>query len=180
MNGNLNHALNNPVNAQQNAQTPPLQVIQTLIHNEQHNVAQLTALLEQEQHCLEQREGKKLEALLSQKKQLLTMLAQNGISRQTILKQNNRKDSPDNWRNLLEQLDHQHGLNLRPAWASVETALRECKKKNDTNGMIIKRSQVSLGHVLDIMRGKIGQPKLYNQRGYAGSGNSASRSIGTA
>lgn len=157
-----------------------LQAIASLISNEQHNVQQLTALLKQEGTLLEARDGETLQSIIAQKQQLITLLAQNGISRQQILQQNQRELSPESWRNLLQQLDLQFHHGFSDQWKAVEDQLRECKKQNEANGKIIKRTQVSVGQLLDIMRGKAGQTKLYNQKGYAGDGGGYGRVIASA
>lgn len=161
------------------AQTPlsPVQV-QELLDNETHNLQQLQEILLSERDALTHRDSERLQQQLSHKTLVLEALSNNAQTRQHLLQQAGYKNDPANWRSALAQLDRQHSQQFAIIWQQIETKLRQCQLENDINAKIVARTQYSVGQILDALRGRLGQPKLYNQKGYAGA-SGANQSLRT-
>lgn len=155
-------------------------IVKSLIDNEQHNLSELITLLEREQQLLAERDGQALQQMMGSKAQLLNALQQNQQAREQMLQQAGMKPTPNHWRRLLLTLDKQHKGSLARQWHRLEKELARCKAQNETNGKIIHRTQFTVSHLLDVLRGKFGQPKLYNQQGTTGANSGISRTITSA
>lgn len=163
-----------------NASPENKQSVQSLINNEQVQLSQLKQSLLREQSALAARDSEALKQCIELKQISLQGLAQNTLARRQLLQQSGLKDSSAQWYLLLDQLDQQNRSQLREHWRTLENALRECQSINESNAKIIARSQFSVGHVLDLLRGKFEQPKLYTQYGKTGASIGQGRTITTA
>lgn len=144
-------------------------LVQELLDNETHNLTQLKQILLNERDALTHRDSERLQQQLGHKTMVLEALSNNSLTRQNLLQQIGYKNDPANWRAALQLLDTQNHSQFGLIWQQVEDNLRQCQFENDINAKIVARTQYSVGHILDALRGRLGQPKLYNQKGYAGS-----------
>lgn len=143
--------------------------IESLLSNESHNLKQLEQVLLAEREAISNRDSERLQQHLTEKALLLEALTHNSESRQHTLEQAGYKHSPDNWRNALKQLDHTHQTQFFDHWQKIETGLRQCQQENEINAKMAARTQHTINQILDALRGQLGQPKLYDQKGYAGN-----------
>ncbi len=134
-------------------------LIKDLIDSDIHNANELLNLLNREKSALEARETGQLKNLLPEKKQVLATLEKNAQTRRDILKQLGKKDSNENWRSLVKHLE------LTPIWEKLELSLKRCQDLNQVNERVISRSQQTVGRLLEIFRGQIGQTNVYNEQG---------------
>lgn len=150
-------------------------LIKNLIDSDIHNANELLQLLNKEKSALETRDSDLLKAILPEKKQVLSNLDKNAQTRSSILKQLGKPDSADNWKTLIES------IKLTTSWKDLEQCLKQCQELNQVNERVISRSQQTVGRLLEIFRGQLGQPSVYNEKGNTrGRGLGLSRTITTA
>ncbi len=159
--------------AQQAFQIDPA-MIKSLIDSDIYNAQQLEQLLTQEKNALAKRDSKTIKQVVEAKKPLLQSLEKNALSRNQILRAMSLTESPDDWRKLVAT------MKLEKSWTQLENQLKRCQQLNAVNELVISRSKQSVGHVLNILRGNLGKPNLYNQTGNTNNQNSSGRTITTA
>ncbi len=145
-------------------------LVQQMIAQDTHTSAQLKELLLQERALLEAREHDPLPGLIEQKDQLLDRLSQSARQRQQLLQSLGLNPDNQSWEDLLKS--HKALSPLLDDWHCLQTLFTECQTLNEVNGRMIARSRQTLGKLLNILRGQVGAPQLYNQSGNAtGSGS---------
>lgn len=160
------------------AQTPQQNIdpalIRSLIDNDVCNTAELKAILEQEKQALEKRDSDALQQILGRKQQVLGLLEQNNEARIKVLQAVGLSQNTQGWQQLIAH------CKLEEPWRTLEENLKRCQELNAVNELVVIRSKQSVGHVLNILRGTLGQPNLYNESGVSGAHNSTGRTITTA
>lgn len=126
-------------------------------------IAQLKQLLEQERSLLEQRKQDGLHQIIEQKSIVVDQLNQNAKQRQQILEALDLPANAKGWDLFLQR--NASTMPLINDWRLVVSELAECQKMNDINGKMVARSQQTLNHLLDLLRGKGPAPSLYTAQG---------------
>lgn len=126
-------------------------------------IAQLKQLLTHEREQLEQRKQDELSRIVEQKTVLVDQLNVSAKQRQEILKTLGLPTNAAGWDLFLQR--NTATLPLRDDWKQLVTEFEECQKMNDINGKMIARSQQTLSHLLDLLRGKVAAPSLYTAQG---------------
>lgn len=126
-------------------------------------LAQLKQLLAYEREQLEQRKQDELPRIIEQKSILLDQLNNSAKQRQQILTALGLPTNAQGWDTLL-----QRNLTTQPLlsdWKLLVSEFEDCQKMNDINGKMIARSQQTLSHLLNLLRGKVPSPSLYTAQG---------------
>lgn len=126
-------------------------------------VSQLKELLTQERAQLVERKQDQLAAIVEQKSILVDQLNHNSKQRQQILSTLNLPTNATGWDLFLQR--NTATLPLREDWKLLISEFEDCQKMNDINGKIIARSQQTLHHLLNLLRGKVASPSLYTAQG---------------
>lgn len=126
-------------------------------------IAQLKQLLEQERSLLEQRKQDGLHQIIEQKSIVVDQLNQNAKQRQQILEALDLPANAKGWDLFLQR--NASTMPLINDWRLVVSEFAECQKMNDINGKMVARSQQTLNHLLDLLRGKGPAPSLYTAQG---------------
>jgi flagella synthesis protein FlgN len=139
----------------------------TLLHQmlEQDAVAiqQLKQLLTDEREHLVQRRQDELANIAQQKTALVDQLGHNSKQRQKILNALNLPATANGWDLFLQR--NVTTLPLREKWQRLITEFEECQTLNEINGKMISRSQQTLNHLLNLLRGKVAGASLYTAQG---------------
>lgn len=144
--------------------------VEQMIAQDTNAIQQLKALLVRERSLLEKRQHEELPDIITQKDQLLDTLAQSAKQRQQLLQNLGLKTDVQTWQDLLSA--HAALVNLRAPWQTLTEEFAECQRLNDINGKMIARSKQTLGNLLNILRGQVAAPQLYNQNGATTNGSS--------
>lgn len=164
-----------PFAATTTGSTPPDRAtVMNLIHSDRQNLAQLELLLKQEKQALAQRDHQNLQALLDEKKQLLTVLAKNAQARTQLLNTLALEDNAENWRQLVGTLQ------LETLWQELESQLKRCRELNNINDIIIHRTRQTVGAILNALRGKTASTETYSQKGATVTATGVGRPIVSA
>lgn len=126
-------------------------------------IAQLKQLLIQEREQLVQRKQDQLAQIVEQKTQLVDLLNNNSKQRQHILTTLKLPTNAAGWDLFLQR--NTATLPLRGEWTQLISEFEECQVMNDINGKMIARSQQTLNHLLNLLRGKVAAPSLYTAQG---------------
>lgn len=126
-------------------------------------IAQLKQLLEQERGLLEQRKQDKLHQIIEQKTLLADQLNLSTKQRQQILETLGLPANAKGWDLFLQR--NASTMPFINDWRLLVTEFEECQKMNDINGKMVARSQQTLSHLLDLLRGKGVAPSLYTAQG---------------
>ncbi len=126
-------------------------------------IQQLKQLLLDEREQLAQRKQEQLAAIAEQKTTLVNQLSHNSKQRQSILTALNLPTNTEGWDIFLQR--NTITLPLRADWQRLVGEFEECQELNDINGKMIARSQQTLNHLLNLLRGKVATASLYTAQG---------------
>lgn len=143
--------------------SPSPQALQAMLEQDRDCIEQLHQLLEAEREHLEARQHSELAALLEAKDPLLEQLGNHSHQRQQWLDEADLSRDHSGWETLLEADPATREL-VEP-WRELTARFAQCQELNDINGKIIGRSSQTLGQLLNILRGQVDGPQLYNAQG---------------
>ena len=148
--------------------------LQATLTTDLANTAELVSLLERERKALETRDYADFEQIISPKKHLLEQIEQQADIRQQLLHQAGFTDESTT---LIEAKEHAPAV--ADDWHALAKLWRSCQHLNETNELIAKRKHRVVGQILDVIRGKNQQTRLYTSKGNAQT-SASSRSITSA
>src|SRR5690606_20887502 len=90
-------------------------------------------------------------------------LGHNSKQRQKILIALNLPTNASGWDLFLQR--NVTTLPLREEWQRLIVEFEECQTLNEINGKMITRSQQTLNHLLNLLRGKVAGASLYTAQG---------------
>lgn len=123
----------------------------------------LLELAEEEFQVLTRRDMPRLEALLSEKQPLLSMLAQHGSQRGQLLASRRLPADRSGLAQLLTDTpERERTLAQADALGDL---LEACRNANERNGRLIRANQAAVGSILHILGGNQDAPRLYDNRG---------------
>lgn len=137
--------------------------LRRMLEQDRDSIEQLHQLLETEREHLEARRHTELTAILEAKEPLLAQLGDHSRQRQQWLEQAGLSRDHSGWEQLLKASTDTSDM-LDP-WRELTARFEQCQELNDINGKIIGRSRQTLGQLLNILRGQVGGPQLYNAQG---------------
>lgn len=126
-------------------------------------VEELKQLLINEREQLAQRKQDQLSIIAERKMTLAKQLSHNSKQRHNLLHSLNLPASARGWDLFLQR--NTTTLPLREGWQQLVGEFEECQKMNDINGKLIARSQQTLNHLLNLLRGKVASASLYTAQG---------------
>jgi flagellar biosynthesis protein FlgN len=151
--------------------------IRSLIQADIASAQQLLVALKSEREALQQRDYLRVTDIIASKTNILDLLESHSIQRQQLIKEAGLRcqgnTMEEQWADLIKIIADPA---LQADWEHLLQALRDCRHANSVNGKMIARGQQSLGRLLNILRGQIDTPELYNQKG-AATGHAASRTV---
>jgi flagella synthesis protein FlgN len=100
--------------------------------------------------------------LLEEKNRLLSELDRSSQQRASILKASNFPTTKDAWEQLLVDMTDSE---TQAEWTWRQEELKACHVMNQVNGKLISRSRNTLGHLVNLLKGQVASPELYNQSG---------------
>jgi flagella synthesis protein FlgN len=141
--------------------------VKLLLESDLDYLNRLIDLLHAERDALEARNVQQLQDTVTAKSALLAALDSNGRQRDRHLRQQGQEPTPGNWQRYLDGLDETQAPGIRDTWELLLGALRQCAELTEINARIVARTQRSVGHVLDLVRGQTGQgdASVYDQQG---------------
>lgn len=140
-----------------------ISLLRQMLAQDSAAISQLKTLLIQERTQLVERKQDQLASIVEQKSILVDQLNHNSKQRQQILSTLNLPTNATGWDLFLQR--NTATLPLREEWKSLTCEFEECQTMNDINGKIIARSQQTLHHLLNLLRGKVASPSLYTAQG---------------
>lgn len=140
-----------------------ISLLRNMIAQDSAALAQLKQLLAQERDQLEQRKQDQLPQIIEQKAALLDLLGNSANQRKQILTTLNLPANAHGWDIFLQR--NTTTLPLRDDWKLLVSEFEDCQKMNDINGKMIARSQQTLSHLINLLRGKVAAPSLYTAQG---------------
>ena len=123
----------------------------------------LKNLLEQERAQLVARKREALPEIIEQKSRLLDILNLNTQRRQEVLQASGLSANAAGWEEFLVQ--NNAPAELRVKWQEITQEFASCQQLNTINGKMITRSQQTLNQLLNLLRGKVPSPSLYDAHG---------------
>lgn len=126
-------------------------------------LTQLKQLLANERELLEQRKQEGLQEIIERKAAAIDHLNNSARIRNQILNALGLSTNASGWDTFLQR--NTATLPLRDEWKNLVSDFEECQKMNDVNGKMIARSQQTLNHLLNLLRGKVAAPSLYTAKG---------------
>ncbi len=126
-------------------------------------IQQLKQLLIDEREQLAQRKQDQLATIAEQKTALVDQLNHNSKQRMAVLNALNLPANAQGWDLFLQR--NTTTLPLREEWQRLVMEFEECQAMNDINGKLIARSQQTLNHLLNLLRGKVATASLYTAQG---------------
>lgn len=126
-------------------------------------LTQLKQLLTHERELLEQRKQEGLQEIIEKKAAVIDHLNNSARIRNQILNTLGLSTNASGWDTFLQR--NTATLPLRDDWKNLVSDFEECQKMNDVNGKMIARSQQTLNHLLNLLRGKVAAPSLYTAKG---------------
>lgn len=126
-------------------------------------IQQLKQLLIDEREQLAQRKQDQLSTIAEQKTILVDQLNHNSKQRTAVLNALNLPTNAQGWDLFLQR--NTATLPLREDWQRLVAEFEECQQLNDINGKLIARSQQTLNHLLNLLRGKVATASLYTAQG---------------
>ncbi|MFC3115481.1 flagella synthesis protein FlgN [Cellvibrio fontiphilus] len=126
-------------------------------------IQQLKQLLIDEREQLAQRKQDQLSTIAEQKTILVDQLNHNSKQRTAVLNALNLPTNAQGWDLFLQR--NTATLPLREDWQRLVVEFEECQQLNDINGKLIARSQQTLNHLLNLLRGKVATASLYTAQG---------------
>lgn len=136
--------------------------IATLLQQDLQACNALEELLTQEGNALAQKDYSKQSQLIELKSQKLADLDSNSQKRQRFLISLKLPATQESWEGLLKQLDNPE---IDKLWQQLQDKFNQCQRLNEINGKVISRSRQVMSRLLNIMRGQVATPDLYNQAG---------------
>lgn len=131
----------------------------------------LLDILQKEREFLIQREQRQLTALLEVKSALLVELDNQAAQRLAYLQTLGLPPTEQAWRQSLTASEDPH---IQDLWQILQALLTDCKHHNEVNGKMISRSRMTLGRLLNLLRGQPETGELYNKKGeHQGSAGAA-------
>ena len=143
----------------------------------QHDIpltTELLDLLKRERTSLEERDYDTFQKVITQKKPLLNQLEIHALSRQKVLREAGFKDEKSSLAMVQQQAPE-----VAKAWAELADQWAECQKLNSINERIAQRTRLVVGQIMDLLRGKNNNIKVYTSKGDAKT-SSNGRSITNA
>lgn len=140
-----------------------IQALRQMIAQDSDAIATLRQLLLRERELLEQRQQEGLQAIIEQKAAVVDLLNNSSKLRHQILTTLGLPTNANGWDTFLQR--NAATLPLRDDWKKLISEFEECQKMNDVNGKMIARSQQTVNHLLNLLRGKVAAPSLYNAQG---------------
>ncbi len=137
--------------------------LREMIAQDSAALAQLKQLLAREREQLEQRKQDELSSIVEQKAILLEQLNNSAKQRQQILTTLGLPTNANGWDLFLQR--NTTTQPLVDEWKILVSEFEDCQKMNDVNGKMIARSQQTLSHLLNLLRGKAPAPSLYTAQG---------------
>lgn len=133
-----------------------------LLNNDASQLASLEQILKEERTALETRNAEALQQAVERKAQTVRLIQDNAKAKSQLFAKHGLPVSPQHIKAALAKLQREDVLTL---WDQVKAQLDHCQFLNEINGRIVSRSQQSVGRLMDILRGKDQQQKLYGQNG---------------
>lgn len=140
-----------------------INALREMIAQDSAALVQLKQLLTYEREQLEQRKQDELPKIIEKKSVLVDQLSTSAKQRQHILTTLGLPSNAAGWDTFLQR--NAATLPLCNDWKLLIAEFEECQKMNDINGKMIARSQQTLNHLLDLLRGKVAAPSLYTAQG---------------
>jgi len=140
-----------------------IQFLSDMLATDSKAILELKTLLNQERELLEKRELQGLQAIVDRKDVLLQQLRFSAKQREQILTAAGLTTDLAGWDAFL--LRDGSTRFLIPEWQKITQVFIECQKANEINGKMISRSKQTLNHLLNLLRGQVAPPTLYNQKG---------------
>ena len=147
---------NSPLNAQYE------RAIEVLLQQDLQATRQLSELLQQEREALKARNHQRQSQLIEAKSQQMAILDGNRKKRERLLSGLGLTATKASWESLLKGASSPE---LPQLWQSLTAEFEACQQANVVNGKMIGRSRQIFGRLLNIMRGQVAAPDLYNQKG---------------
>lgn len=126
-------------------------------------LTQLKQLLAEERQLLEQRKQDGMQEIINQKAAAVDHLSNSAKLRHQILTTLGLATNAAGWDIFLQR--NALTLPMRDDWKNLLNEFAECQKMNDVNGKMIARSQQTINHLLNLLRGKVPAPSLYTAKG---------------
>ncbi len=140
-----------------------INALQQMLAQDSAAVAQLKQLLVQERQLLEQRKQDGMQEIINQKATAVDQLNNSAKIRHHILTTLGLKTNAEGWDMFLQR--NALTISMRDDWKNLTSEFAECQKMNDVNGKMIARSQQTINHLLNLLRGKAPAPSLYTAKG---------------
>lgn len=140
-----------------------ISLLRNMLTQDSAAVQQLKQLLTQERELLAQRKQEGLSLIAQQKAALVDQLSHNSKQRQKVLMALDLPTDADGWDLFLQR--NVATLPLRDDWRLLISEFEECKTMNEINGRLIARSQQTVNHLLNLLRGKVPSASLYTAQG---------------
>ena len=138
------------------------QLIAPIVESDKQAIIRLKDLLNAECEALKARKHDELPAIIEAKTLALSLLEQGSDKRAKILQASNLAETQEAWEQLLESLGDK---SLSEDWQQLQEDFEHCQRLNTVNGKLISRGRNTLGHLVNLMRGQVAAPELYNQLG---------------
>lgn len=140
-----------------------IQFLVDMLAQDKAAVEELTNLLLKERELLEQRKLEGMQEIVNRKDYLLSNLSYSAKQREQLLIASGLSTDLVGWEAFL--LKEPSTRFLITDWQKLSQAFVECQKANEINGKMINRSKQTLSHLLNLLRGQVAAPSLYNQKG---------------
>lgn len=140
-----------------------INALRQMIAQDSTAIAQLKQLLTQERTLLEQRKQEGLQEIIEQKAAAVDLLNNSAKLRQQILTTLGLPTNADGWDTFLQR--NAATQPLRNDWKDLVVEFEACREMNDVNSKMLARSQQTLNHLLNLLRGKVPAPSLYTAQG---------------
>ncbi len=140
-----------------------INALREMLTRDSQAVTNLKQLLIQERALLEQRKHLGLQEIIHHKATLVDQLSISAKIRQQILTTLGLPADANGWDSFLQR--NTITLPLRESWQRLIEDFEVCQTMNDVNGKMIARSQQTLNHLLNLLRGKVAAPSLYTAQG---------------
>lgn len=130
----------------------------------------LLELLQRERKSLEERDYDTFRDVLSDKQACLTTLESHAQHRQQWLQKAGLRDE----KGALD-LAETEAPTVAVTWRQLSEQWQQCQQLNEVNERIAKRTRLVVGQMLDMLRGRTGATKVYDNKGgthSSGGGNS--------
>lgn len=138
-------------------------LLQQMLTQDSSAIQQLKQLLVEEREQLAQRKQEPLAAIAEQKAQLVDQLSHNSKQRNMILSALQLPTNAQGWDLFLQR--NTTTLPMREEWQRLVSEFEECQAMNNINGKLIARSQQTVNHLLNLLRGKVAGASLYTAQG---------------